>query len=137
MSRAKPETNFSNALRDALPEGIYSMKNNNEYIAGIPDLWFSGSKADLWAELKFVPKLPVRSPLRPYKLLSELQVKWLRERHLEGRNVCVIIGCKQGVKFAGIVLQDLAWEKDIDPQHLPALIRSKSELALFVKEQVA
>lgn len=133
----KPETNFSNALRDALPEGIYSMKNNNDYTSGIPDVWFSGKKGDLWVEMKFVPKLPKRVPLRPYELLSALQEKWLRERYEEGRNVAVIIGCKRKARLEGILLRDLAWEKDIDPQNFDALILSKSELVSFIKEQVA
>lgn len=133
---AKPETNFSNALRDALPEGIYSMKNNNEYVSGIPDLWFSGRKGDLWVEMKFIQKLPKTVPIRPYDLLSKMQEKWLRDRYEEGRNVAVIIGCKRSTRLEGIVLRDLAWERDICPQDFEALIVSKSELVSFIKEQV-
>lgn len=133
---AKPETNFSNAVRAALPDGIYSMKNNNEYVAGVPDLWFSGKKNDLWIEMKFVQKLPKTVPLRPYDLLSTLQEKWLRDRYEEGRNVAVIIGCKRGAKLEGIILRDLAWEKDIYPKDFDSLIVSKSELVSFIKEQV-
>ncbi len=133
---AKPETNFSNALRDALPEGIYSMKNNNEYVSGIPDLWFSGRKGDLWVEMKFIQKLPKTVPIRPYDLLSKMQEKWLRDRYEEGRNVAVIIGCKRSTRLEGIILRDLAWEKDIPTQDFDALIVSKSELVSFIKEQV-
>lgn len=133
---AKPETNFSNALRDALPEGIYSMKNNNEYVSGIPDLWFSGCKGDLWVEMKFIQKLPKTVPIRPYDLLSKMQEKWLRDRYEEGRNVAVIIGCKRSTRLEGIILRDLAWERDIPTQDFDALIVSKSELVSFIKEQV-
>lgn len=133
---AKPETNFSNALRDALPEGIYSMKNNNEYVSGIPDLWFSGRKGDLWVEMKFIQKLPKTVPIRPYDLLSKMQEKWLRDRYEEGRNVAVIIGCKRSTRLEGIILRDLAWERDIHTQDFDALIVSKSELVSFIKEQV-
>lgn len=133
---SKPETNFSNALREALPEGVYSMKNSNDYTSGIPDLWFSGKGGDLWVEVKFVPKLPVKVPLRPYDLLSPLQEKWLRERYEEGRNVAVIIGCKRKSRLEGFLLRDLSWEKDISPADFDALILSKSELARFIEEQV-
>lgn len=133
---AKPETNFSNALRDALPDGIYSMKNNNEYVSGIPDLWFSGRRGDLWVEMKFIQKLPKTVPIRPYDLLSKMQEKWLRDRYEEGRNVAVIIGCKRGSRLEGIILRDLAWERDIPTQDFDALIVSKSELVSFIKEQV-
>ena len=112
------------------------MKNNNQYVAGVPDLWFSGTRADLWVEMKFVPKLPKQVPLRPYKLLSPLQLAWLRDRHLEGRNVCVIIGCKRGRLIEGIVLTSLDWEQDIPVQHLDTLIRSKIELAEWIVNQV-
>lgn len=133
---AKPETNFSKALRDALPDGIYSMKNNNEYVSGIPDLWFSGRRGDLWVEMKFIQKLPKTVPIRPYDLLSKMQEKWLRDRYEEGRNVAVIIGCKRGSRLEGIILRDLAWERDIPTQDFGALIVSKSELVSFIKEQV-
>ncbi len=132
---AKPETNFSNALRKELSD-IYSMKNNNEYVAGVPDLWFSGPRGDLWVEMKFVPKLPKRVPLRPGELLSALQAQWLRNRHEEGRNVAVIVGCKRDRLLEGIILTDLKWELDIPSQHLDALIVSKSELVLWIREQV-
>lgn len=133
---AKPETNFSNAIRASLPDGVYSMKNSNDYTSGIPDLWFSGKKGDLWVEMKFVPKLPKRVPLRPYDLLSSLQEKWLRDRYEEGRNVAVIVGCKRASRLEGFLLRDLAWEKDISPADYDSLILSKSELAAFIKGQV-
>ena len=133
---AKPETTFSNAVRAALPEGVYSMKSSNPYIAGIPDLWFSGQKGDLWVEMKFISRLPATRIVRPYELLSSLQEQWLRARYEEGRNVAVMIGCKHEGKLKGLVLRDLAWECDISPQEFYALIISKSELANFIKEQV-
>jgi hypothetical protein len=133
---AKPETLFSNNIRKALPEEIYSMKNNNEYVAGVADVWFSGQKNDLWIEFKFLKKLPVRAPIRPYELLSPLQSQWLRDRHNEGRNVAVVIGCKRKREYEGIILRNLEWERDIFPQDFDALIVSKSELVSFIKEQV-
>lgn len=132
---SKPETNFSNAVRAALPEGIYSMKNNNDYVSGVPDLWFSGLAGDLWVEMKFVPKLPVKVPLRPYDLLSKLQEEWLRNRYNEKRNVAVIIGCKRLHRIEGIILRDLAWEKDILPCDFDKCIVSKEKLVEFIAKQ--
>lgn len=133
---AKPETTFSNAVRAALPKDIYSMKNSNQYVAGVPDLWFSGPKGDLWVEMKFISKLPSKRIIRPYELLTSLQEQWLRSRYEEGRNVAVMIGCKHDNKIKGLVLTHLAWERDISPQDFYALIVSKSELANFIQEQV-
>ncbi|MGK3946215.1 hypothetical protein ABK046_48675, partial [Streptomyces caeruleatus] len=83
---------------------LYRMKNHNQYNGGIADVWYSGSKADLWIEYKFV-KLPARdtTPITPG--LSELQQLWLRERHSEGRNVGVVVGAKEG----GIWLPGISW----------------------------
>lgn len=133
---AKPETNFSNAIRKALPNTIYSMKNNNQYVAGVPDLWMSGAKGDIWVEMKFVPKLPSRAPLRPSSLLSELQKEWLNTRHKEGRNVCVIIGCKRSREIEGIILTQMEWMDDISVNDLSGLIRSKKEIAAWLEGQV-
>ena len=132
----KPETLFSNAIRKALPHEIYSMKNNNEYVAGVPDLWFSGVGGDLWVEMKFIPKLPVRVPIRPYDLLSALQSEWLSHRYEEGRNVAVIIGCKRAREYEGIILQDRAWDFDIEPDSFDKVIRSKSSIVEFIQKQV-
>lgn len=132
----KPETSFSNSIRKDLCKEVYSMKNNNNYVSGVPDLWFSGPGGDLWVEMKFVQKLPKHVPLRPYDLLSKLQEEWLRARYEEGRNVAVIIGCKRGTRLEGIILRDLAWEQDIPTQNFDALIVSKSELVSFIEGQV-
>ena len=58
MSRG-PENNFISSVHKHLPMKLYRMKNNNPYNGGIADVWYSGSKADLWIEYKFV-KLPAR-----------------------------------------------------------------------------
>lgn len=95
-----PENTFIAGLHRLLPADLYRMKNHNPYNSGIADCWYSG-KRDLWIEYKFiaVPKrgetlinlVGGRAPA-----LSCLQQEWLKERHAEGRNVGVIVGCKDG-----------------------------------------
>lgn len=86
------------------------MKNHNQYNGGIPDVWYSGSKADLWVEYKFIT-LPKKDDtlidLTALKnpILSPLQQQWLAERHKEGRNVVVVVGSKLG----GVWLSNLDW----------------------------
>lgn len=65
-------------------------------------MWYSGSKADLWVEYKFLPTVPQTAIVDPLKLLSVLQHNWIRQRDEEGRNVAVIIGC---AKIGGVILR--------------------------------
>lgn len=108
---SKPETVFLNSVRSKLPRGLYNMKTNNPFVSGIPDLWVSGGKADLWSEAKWFVKTPKASfNLTAGKKppLSVLQQAWLRDRYNEGRNISVMIGSPDGVRL----LLDLEWEQD-------------------------
>lgn len=89
----KPETTFTRSVNKHIPF-VYHVKMHNPYTSGIPDVWYSGAKGDLWAEYKFVQNLPVRGGI--YFNLTKLQLKWLRDRHEEGRNVILIVGCALG-----------------------------------------
>lgn len=127
---SKPETTFTNGIHKYLPPGReepYWMKNNNLYTAGIWDVWYSGEAADLWVEYKFIvlPKRPKTSILAE---LSELQLDWGRKRYAEGRNLAVIIGCKEG----GIVLWDKDWELPITAEAFRAALMSRKELADWI-----
>lgn len=76
------------------------------YNSGQPDVWYSGHKADLWVEYKFVV-LPKRDDTPIVINLSELQKAWLRHRHDEGRSVGVMVGCKEG----GVWFPDTSWNQ--------------------------
>lgn len=108
----KPENNYRQAVHKHLPVSLYHVKMNNPYAAGIPDDWYSGARGDLWCEYKFLPALPQRASVNVAKLLSPLQLKWLNDRHAEGRNIAVIIGTPAG----GVVLQNLEWQQNFLPE---------------------
>lgn len=129
-----PENKFIGRVHKQLDKicSVYHMKNHNQYIGGIPDCWYSG-KSDAWIEYKYVDPLPVKVPVRPASLLSTLQVDWLKARHAEGRNVAVIIGCKDG----GVILRHSEWDNEIPVQQFKSLIKSIPDLAEWIKEQVA
>ena len=105
-----PENTFIASVHRYLPDAVYRMKNHNQYNGGIPDVWYSGSKADLWVEYKFIT-LPKKDDtlidLTALKnpILSNLQQQWLAERHKEGRNVAVVVGSKLG----GVWMPKLDW----------------------------
>jgi hypothetical protein len=94
MSR-KPENVFISSVHNHLPPKLHREKMANPYRGGTPDVWYSGDKADLWVEYKFVI-LPKRADTVIDVELSPLQWEWITRRHLEGRHVAVIVGCKEG-----------------------------------------
>ena len=122
----KPETQFIIGVHKYVPHFIYRMKNNNPYIGGIPDVWYSGNKADLWVEYKYIERIPQRALILP--ALTELQLKWLQDRHQEGRNVAVIVGCPEG----GAWYDNLAWETSLTNNEFRTQLRSRKELAKHI-----
>lgn len=105
-----PETTFIASVHRHLPETLYRMKNHNEFISGPADVWYSGKKADIWVEYKFIKKLPKVINLLDRKkkyCLSALQEEWLRERSKEGRAVYVVLGFTDG----GVIFENRQWEK--------------------------
>jgi hypothetical protein len=75
---------------------VYKLKIMLAFNNGVPDCWFSGNNDDLWAEMKWMNKLPKRETTQIKPDLSPLQRKWLDDRCTEGRNVCVILGSPEG-----------------------------------------
>lgn len=102
----KPETTFIASVHKHFPDKQvpHREKMNNPYRSGTADVWYSGRKGDLWVEYKFIPKLPVKSNSVLVDC-SPLQLKWLGDRHREGRSVFVIVGHPAG----GVILSDLEW----------------------------
>jgi hypothetical protein len=94
-----------------VPLDVYRMKNNNPFMSGIPDAWYSSTGRDLWVEYKWLavtPKKIVNLTTGKKPALSVLQQDWLRKRHNEGRNVGVVVGFPTG----GKILRNLSWEHD-------------------------
>jgi hypothetical protein len=127
---AKPEGTFTRAVHKHLPGDVYFVKNNNPYTGGLPDCWYSAKRADLWVEYKFVPKVPAKADIVPN--LSALQSEWLRNRHREGRNVAVIVGCPEG----GVILRNLKWDKPISRNDFVRDIKTRAELAAWIYNEV-
>ena len=107
------------------------MKNHNAYNGGIPDCWYSGVNADLWAEYKFIA-LPARSDTLVKINLSALQKEWLRSRHMEGRQVAVIVGCKEG----GLMFDGDSWDYEYSAEDFRKLMVTRQQLARKIEECV-
>ena len=120
----KPETNFTNGIHRYLPVAVYRMKNHNEYVGGIPDVWYSGNHRDLWVEYKYIPISKPRTPVIPD--LSLKQLHWIKSRQAEGRNVWVIVGYKPG----GVIIDDIDdMERGVGPANFLARTLTRQELA--------
>lgn len=122
-----PENTFIASVHRHLPVSLYRMKNHNQFNGGIADVWYSGSKADLWVEFKFIT-VPVRDTTVIDFGLSSLQREWLASRHEEGRNVGVVVGCKAG----GVWLPGISWGGPCTAADFRGYIKPRIELARII-----
>lgn len=91
----KPENQFITSVhKHCPPSQLYRMKNNNPFVGGIPDVWYSGEPNDLWVEYKYIPVETPRAQVVPD--LSRQQLNWIKGRRAEGRSVWVIVGSRKG-----------------------------------------
>lgn len=127
MSR-KPENTFRASIHRHLPvEHPYHEKMNNPYRSGTPDDWYSGMEADLWVEYKFIV-MPKRDTTEVLPELSDAQLDWLHKRHGEGRNVAVIVGCRDG----GVIYEDLSWVRPMTAAQFRRKLISRKSLAQWL-----
>ena len=112
----KPERRFRQSITKHL-RSIYCWSINDSWHAGVPDHYYSGNSADLWAEYKYFPtdrtKFDLGRPVKTPKL-TRVQQHWLNSRYDEGREVWVIVGMPSG----GVILYDKAWMKPVIVEHL-------------------
>lgn len=111
-----PENRFRDSLHRKLPPELHQEKMHNPYRGGTADDWYSGTKADIWVEYKWL-KLN----------LSGLQEKWLRKRYDEGRKVFVIVGHSSG----GVLYKTpKAWEAGVSGINM-----TKAEIVAWLVDQ--
>lgn len=127
---APPPITGKTVARPSSANFLYRMKNHNAYNGGIADCWYSGVKRDLWVEYKFVV-VPKRPDTVIVPGLSDLQFDWLLARHLEGRNVAVIVGCKEG----GVRLQLSQW-RGLSTRDFTAQVEPRRSIAEFITRYV-
>lgn len=125
------ESQYTQAIHRHLPKEVYRWKINDNFQGGVPDAYYSGTKADLWVEYKYLQKLPKRETTLIVPNLSTLQLDWLRTREREGRKIVVIIGSPEG----GCVLYCSQWESGISLSHFRNEAMSKKELASWITTQ--
>jgi hypothetical protein len=127
---SKPETTFYTAVHRHLHPRLHREKMFNPYRGGTWDFWFSGKAADLWIEYKFVV-LPKRGSTLISADLSALQVDWGKNRIAEGRNIAVVVGCKEG----GVILLDEHWTEPMACEEFKARILNRASIAAWITTQ--
>lgn len=125
----KPENRFISAVHRYLPQ-TYAEKMNNPWRSGTADVWYSGSRGDLWIEYKFIERIPRSCDILPD--LTPRQRRWLNNRYDEGRNVAVVLGTPIG----GVIYRDKEWMRPRDSVTLTGLIVPKDEIARWIYNQV-
>ena len=128
---AKPETTFYTSVHKHLPplSILHREKMSNPYRGGTADHWYSGPKADLWIEWKFI-KMPARLDTVIKIGLSELQKEWLKQRSRENRDVWVVVGWKEG----GVVMAERTWEDTWYSSEFRLHLQTRQEIAVAIKE---
>lgn len=122
----KPERRFRQSVTKHL-KGIYVWSINDSWHAGVPDHYYSGNLADLWAEYKYFAadrnKFDLtRPPTNPK--LTRLQQHWLNSQYDRGRNVWVVVGMPSG----GVILEDKQWMEEV---HVEETLKPK-EIAAHI-----
>lgn len=131
-----PENRFINSIHDKM-KGLgnpYFEKMHNPYRGGTPDVWYSGDAADLWVEYKYIKAAPKRTAMvKPD--LSDLQIKWLRGRQREGRNVMVVLGVGPDIRTASAIwfTSPREWEEGVSLQEFTARLVSKTVLPGWIR----
>lgn len=125
---SKPENTFIAGVHKYLPD-VYKEKMYNPYRSGTADVWYSGNMGDIWIEYKYIPKIPKSLKIVP--ALTDRQLKWLRDRHAEGRNIAVILGCPSG----GVFLRHTHWDTPMTDEEMRSRIMTREHLAGLIRAQ--
>ena len=127
----KPENQFISGVHKYLKStGPYFEKMANPWRSGTPDVWYSGSKGDMWIEYKYVPYVPKSNEILAD--LSPRQRKWLNDRMSEGRRVAVILGSPDGA----VIYVNGEWSKPLSTTQVVERLLSRQAVAEWIREQV-
>ena len=130
----KPENVFRESVHKFMKhDNPYHMKNNNDFTGGVPDDWYSGNADDLWVEYKFIV-VPKRDSTQIIPDLSKLQLEWCNNRKKEGRNIIIIIGCKEG----GVIMTRARdWRTGMTAEEFRGDLQTRKEIADYIRKRVS
>lgn len=132
----KPETRFITSISGLLAPAVYRLKLNLPYTGGVADCRYEGNAGSIWAEYKYLPRVPPQVNLIKGNnpILTRLQNEWLKERwhnHVPGQQVVVIVGHPGG----GVILDHPAsWEHEFPREEFLSMTATKKEIAAWIEE---
>ena len=89
------EHSFIKSVHRKLPPEIFKWKIHDTYTGGVPDVMYGGPSGILFAEYKYVPKLPARDSTLIKTTLAPLQIQWLNRMISCNQKACVIVGIEK------------------------------------------
>ena len=89
------EHSFIKSIHRKLPPEIFKWKIHDTYTGGVPDVMYGGPSGILFAEYKYVPKLPVKDSTLIKTTLAPLQIQWLNRMVDCGQIAAVIVGIEK------------------------------------------
>jgi hypothetical protein len=123
------EHGFIRSVHRHLPKkGLTVWKINDNYRGGVPDAYYSGPKADIWIEYKYLKQIPKRAGTIIKPSLRPQQLKWLAKEHSFGRQVYCIVGSKEG----GCIFKYPEWVEGIPTKAFNNSIIKQNELAAWI-----
>lgn len=126
---SKPETKFIGRVHKHVPKAVYHMKNHNPYMGGVADCYYSArGGSDMWIEYKYMTKIPQRVDVSSG--VTSLQFDWLKDRHEDGRNVAIVVGCPTG----GVVFR-IDEPQSITPAEFCERLLTDKEIAAWIVAQ--
>jgi hypothetical protein len=102
------ETNLKLRLHRLLPKDLHrqSMTFGSASYSGTPDMYYDGSRRDLWIEWKQLRHMPRNGIV--IGAFTQLQLAWMNRRHLAGENVIGAIGLPN--KLVCVQFKPIDWE---------------------------
>ena len=131
---SKDEHAYIRSIHKLLPVtkgDLLIWKIADRYTGGIPDVYYSGTRAPLWVEYKYIPKLPKRDGTRMPVSVSPIQQLHLTAEQARGVNVALIIGCED----YNVIVTDDFMDFEIFTEQFKILSRSKREVAEWITKQ--
>lgn len=127
------EHSFIKSVHRRLPPEIFKWKIHDTYTGGVPDVMYGGPSGILFAEYKYVPKLPIKDTTLIKTTLAPLQIAWLERMHTCQQRAIVVIGVEN--KHAIILAKDFTANitKEYYTEHKVTI----NDLCSFIHKQVA
>jgi len=126
------EHSFIKSVHRKLPPEIFKWKIHDTYTGGVPDVMYGGPSGILFAEYKYVPKLPARESTLIKTTLAPLQIQWLNRMVACGQSAAVIVG----IEKRALILLANNFTANITKRYYMEHSIAIPELILWIQDQV-